>query len=208
MSYATATTTTDYAGFWQRFAAIFIDGIFIAIISLVLRMVMFHSVGLDILLGLLYTPFFESSEMQATPGKALMGIRVVTMGGERITFKAAMIRYLVRIVSTMLLCVGFLMMLFTEKKQTLHDLAAETLVVRGEVKDMNYFQAWYHQVLNVLGMVDKIPEKRVNEDASSGPVATAAPNAADLAGLYELFQKGILTEAEYNQKREELLKKL
>ena len=95
-------------------------------------------------------------------------------------------------------------MLFTEKKQTLHDLAADTLVIRGEVKNVNYIQAWYYQVLSVLGMVDKIPEKR---ETPTAPTSTEA-TPADLAGLYELYKKGILTEAEYNQKREELLKKL
>lgn len=210
MNYAIAMT--EYAGFWRRFGAIIIDGFFIAILGLLFKVIGLYSVGLDILLALLYTPFFEASELQATPGKALLNMRVVSMSGERITFKKAFIRYLVRIVSGLLLCFGFLMMLFTEKKQTLHDLAAETLVVRGEVKNVNFFQAWYHQVLAVLGMTDKIPENRTGSGSAgaptSGPDSKPAPAAADLAGLYELFQKGILTEAEYNQKREELLRKL
>jgi uncharacterized RDD family membrane protein YckC len=196
-----AITTTEYAGFWRRFGAIMIDGILIAVVGLFFKLLGLYSVGLDILLALLYTPFFEASELQATPGKALLDMRVVSLTGERITFKKAFIRYLVRIVSGLLLCFGFLMMLFTEKKQTLHDLAAETLVVRGDIKDVNYFQAWYHQILSVLGMMDKVPEKRDS-------TASASPSASDLAELYELYQKGILTEAEYNQKREELLKKL
>jgi uncharacterized RDD family membrane protein YckC len=200
-------TETDYAGFWRRGGALMIDGVIIGLISLLFKITSLNSIGLDILFGLLYTPFFESSELQATPGKALLDMRVVTMVGGRITFKKAIIRYLVRIVSGLLLCFGFLMMLFTEKKQTLHDLAAETLVVRGEVKDKNYIQAWYQQILQVLGMVDKVPTRSTVEttpSAGSGP--QAAPS--DLAGLYDLYQKGILTEAEYNQKREELLKKL
>lgn len=207
MNYAIATT--EYAGFWRRFGAIMIDGILIAVVGLLFKIIGLYSVGLDILLALLYTPFFEASELQATPGKALLDMRVVNMSGGRITFKKAFIRYLVRIVSGLLICFGFLMMLFTEKKQTLHDLAAETLVVRGEVKNVNYFQAWYHQVLSVLGMMDKIPEKRADTaSAPSAAAGSAAPAPSDLAGLYELYQKGILTEAEYNQKREELLKKL
>lgn len=204
MNYAIATT--PYAGFWRRLGAIMIDGIMIAVVGLLFKVIGLYSVGLDILLALLYTPFFEASELQATPGKALLDMRVVSLTGERITFKKAFIRYLVRIVSGLLICFGFLMMLFTEKKQTLHDLAAETLVVRGEVKNVNYFQAWYHQVLSVLGMTDKVPEKRADTSAPTSQGAT--PQASDLAGLYELYQKGILTEAEYNQKREELLRKL
>ncbi len=210
MNYAIATT--EYGGFWRRFGAVIVDGFLIVIASLLFKVIGLYSVGLDILLALLYTPFFEASELQATPGKALLDMRVVSMSGGRITFKKAFIRYLVRIVSGVLLCFGFLMMLFTEKKQTLHDLAAETLVVRGEVKNVNFFEAWYHQVLAVLGMTDKIPENRAGSGPEGAPVSKldfkTAPTAADLAGLYELFQKGILTEAEYNQKREELLRRL
>ncbi|MGZ3748674.1 MAG: RDD family protein, partial [Pseudobdellovibrionaceae bacterium] len=180
-----------------------LDGIIISVISLFFKMIGLNSLGLDVLLALMYDPFFNSSELQATPGKALLNMRVISMTGERITFKKAIIRYLVRIVSGLLLCIGFLMMLFTEKKQTLHDLAAETLVVRGEVKNVNYFQAWYQQVLQVLGMVDKIPTKPKDINTSIHEVTPS-----DLAGLYELYQKGILTEEEYKQKREELLKKL
>ncbi|MGZ3744741.1 MAG: RDD family protein [Pseudobdellovibrionaceae bacterium] len=193
----------DYAGFWRRAGAMILDGIIISVISLFFKMIGLNSLGLDVLLALMYDPFFNSSELQATPGKALLNMRVISMTGERITFKKAIIRYLVRIVSGLLLCIGFLMMLFTEKKQTLHDLAAETLVVRGEVKNVNYFQAWYQQVLQVLGMVDKIPTKPKDINTSIHEVTPS-----DLAGLYELYQKGILTEEEYKQKREELLKKL
>ncbi len=207
MNYAIATP--EYAGFWRRFGAIVIDGILVAVVGFLFKMIGLYSVGLDFLLALLYTPFFEASELQGTPGKALLDMRVVSMSGERITFKKAFIRYLVRIISGVLLCFGFLMMLFTDKKQTLHDLAAETLVVRGEVKNVNYFQAWYHQVLALLGMTDKVPEKTVSTTTqNSAATGSSAPQPADLAGLYELYQKGILTEAEYNQKREELLRKL
>jgi uncharacterized RDD family membrane protein YckC len=197
----------NYAGFWRRGGALIIDGIIVGMISWLFKIVSADLWAIDILFGLLYTPVFESSTLQATPGKALLDMRVVSMAGGRITFKKAMIRYLVRIVSGLLLCFGFFMMLFTEKKQTLHDLAAETLVVRGEVKSQNYFQAWYQQVLQILGMVDKVPTTPIETTTSM----TSHPQAAspsDLAGLYDLYQKGILTEAEYIQKREDLLKKL
>lgn len=197
----------EYAGFWRRFGAVIIDGCIVGLISLVFRIFAFESIGLSALISVLYQPFFEASELQGTPGKALLDMRITDMNGQRITFKKALVRFGVRIISSLLACIGYFFMLFTDKKQTLHDLAAETLVLRGDVKNVNYFQAWYHQVLETLGMVDKVPEKRTTTPtAPNGSSMQASP--ADLAGLYELFQKGILTEAEYNQKREELLKKL
>jgi uncharacterized RDD family membrane protein YckC len=198
------SSTVEFAGFWRRFGALLIDGVFVGVLSLVFKIFAMDSVGLSILVAILYQPFFESSELQGTPGKALLNMRVTDLNGQRISFKKAVIRYVMRIISSLLACLGFLMMLFTDKKQTLHDLVAETLVVRGEVKDLNYFQAWYHQVLEVLGMVDKVPTKRTTTVEPTNMQATPA----DLAGLYELYKKGILTEAEYNQKREDVLKQL
>ena len=202
------TTELEYAGFWRRFGALIIDGVILAVVSLVFKIISLNSIGISVLLAILYQPFFESSELQASPGKALLNMRITDLKGQRISFKKAVIRYVMRIVSSMIVCIGFLMMLFTEKKQTLHDVVAETLVVRGEVKNINFFQAWYHQVLEVLGMVDKVPAKRTESFSANTSSSSAQASPADLAGLYELFQKGILTEAEYNQKREEVLKKL
>ncbi|WP_413289143.1 RDD family protein [Bdellovibrio sp. HCB337] len=201
------STTVEYAGFWRRLGGTLIDGVIVGLISIVFSLLRLESVGLSLLLAVLYQPFFEASELQGTPGKALLDMRITDMNGNRITFKKSLIRYAVRIVSSLFVCIGYLFMLFTEKKQTLHDLAAETLVVRGDIKDVNYFQAWYNQVLEVLGMVDKVPQKRASTPEVGG-TSTMQASPSDLAGLYELYQKGILTEAEYNQKREELLKKL
>lgn len=205
-----------YAGFWRRALALIVDLIFVAIISMLLALFGISSYALGILIGFLYQPVFESSRLQGSPGKNLMGLKVTDLQGQRITFKAALIRYVVRFFSGLFLCLGYVMMLFNDKKQTFHDVVAHTLVIDSEVKDINIFQAWYDQVLSVLGMVDKIPAHPATgydpgpATYSAAPAATATATAtpADLAGLYDLFQKGILTEAEYNQKREELLKKL
>lgn len=208
----------EYAGFWRRFGALVIDGFILGFISLVFQMISLDSMGLGVVLAFLYQPFFESSVLQGTPGKALLNMRVTDMNGQRVSFKKALLRYLVRIVSSLMAGIGYLIMLFTEKRQTLHDLAAETLVIRGEIKNVNYIQAWYRQFLDVLGLEEKTPENN-SSSATQAPSSTA-PSAdssgeasvpaspADLAGLYELYQKGTLTEAEYSQKREELLKKL
>jgi uncharacterized RDD family membrane protein YckC len=195
----------EYAGFWRRFGAIFIDGVIGWLVGVVLGVVTRSPIAVSIVFAFLYEPLFLSSVLQGTPGKALLGLRITDLHGNRITFKKAIIRYLMKLVSGFALFIGYLIQPFTEKKQTLHDIVAETLVVRGEVPNQNYFQAWYNQLLEVLGMVDKVPAKRETPPMTS-PSSTATPS--DLAGLYELFQKGILTEAEYNQKREDLLKKI
>jgi uncharacterized RDD family membrane protein YckC len=193
-----------YASFGRRFGAALVDGIIGWVIAMILYPILHNPFAGVILFGLLYQPLFECSALQATPGKALLGMHITDLQGRRITFKAAIIRYFMRIVSGIILLIGYLIQPFTEKKQALHDIVAETLVVRGEIQNVNYFQAWYQQLQETLGMVDKTPGSR-----NSDPVVKSMePTPADLAGLYDLFQKGILTEAEYNQKREELLKRL
>jgi uncharacterized RDD family membrane protein YckC len=59
-----------------------------------------------------------------------LGIRVTDLDGGRISFGRATGRYFGKILSGLILGIGFLMAAFTERKQALHDLLAGTLVVR------------------------------------------------------------------------------
>jgi uncharacterized RDD family membrane protein YckC len=52
------------------------------------------------------------------------------MNGEKISFGKATGRYFGKIISGMILCIGYIMAGFTEKKQALHDMMAGCLVVR------------------------------------------------------------------------------
>jgi uncharacterized RDD family membrane protein YckC len=78
----------------------------------------------------LYNSILISSSRQATLGKMLMGIVVTDMNGERISFLRATARYLVRAFISGFLLIGYLIQLFTARRQALHDLIAGTLVVR------------------------------------------------------------------------------
>ena len=142
-----------YSGFWRRFAAYLIDGAILLIPGLILGgLSPFYGpgIGLQLLPGLLYYPFFESSVLSATPGKALMGMVVLTEAGDRLSFKKAVIRYLCRFLSILLLCVGYLMQLFTSKRQTLHDMLSESVVIDRVSPDLNYFVVWKDQFKDVV----------------------------------------------------------
>ena len=80
--------------------------------------------------ALLYFPVMESSGRQATFGKQICGLAVTDTHGRRISFGRAVGRYLAKILSALLLCIGFLMVAFTHRKRGLHDVIAGTLVVR------------------------------------------------------------------------------
>ena len=119
-----------YAGFWARFVAIIIDGVIVAVGVGVVTSATF---GAGIVVSLfgpwLYEAFMISSEWQATVGKRAMSIVVTGMDGSRLTFARATARHFLKYLSGCILGIGFIMAAFTEKKQALHDLIAETLVV-------------------------------------------------------------------------------
>jgi uncharacterized RDD family membrane protein YckC len=78
----------------------------------------------------LYFTILESSPKQATLGKMALGIVVTDLNGNRISFGRANGRYWSKIISSMILLIGYMMAGFTEKKQALHDIMAGTLVVK------------------------------------------------------------------------------
>lgn len=145
-----------YAGFWRRFVAILIDTVilivcFVPIISIIIVPIVFsldssaktpeeiEQIKLNIsdftrILSStgqwLYFSLMESSSKQATLGKMAMGIYVTDLNGNRISFGRATGRYLGKVISALILLIGFLMAGFTEKKQALHDKIAGCLVVR------------------------------------------------------------------------------
>jgi uncharacterized RDD family membrane protein YckC len=79
--------------------------------------------------GWLYFAMMESSNKMATLGKMAIGIKVTDLNGNRISFGRATGRYFAKILSGMILMIGYIMAGFTEKKQALHDMIASCLVV-------------------------------------------------------------------------------
>ena len=126
----------EYAGFWGRFLAVLIDGIILAIPEYIIVNVIFEQTysgnGLNFVLGILYFTLFESSEKRATPGKMVMGYKVVDdETGGQISYPQALGRYFGRLLSTLIILIGYFMMLWSDKKQTLHDKLAGTVVIKG-----------------------------------------------------------------------------
>jgi len=149
-------TAVQYAGFWKRFAAALIDGLIMSAVQTVIQLVLTaagvinmsefqanpdtadlgHFVvvvgilsGVMFIIQILYFAIMESSAKQATLGKMVLGIMVTDADGKRISLGRAFGRNLGKIVSSIILCIGYLMIAFTEKKQGLHDIMAGCLVV-------------------------------------------------------------------------------
>jgi len=134
-----------YAGFWKRLAAFCIDisilivtGICLLLLAVFIAprdkfailTVMWLALCLsNVVIPWLYFAGFESSSFQATPGKMAVGIKVTDADGNRIAVDRASRRFWGKILSVLIIFVGYLMAAFTRKKQGLHDIIAGCLVV-------------------------------------------------------------------------------
>jgi uncharacterized RDD family membrane protein YckC len=94
---------------------------------------MFGFFAVALVIPVAYFSFFHGWKGQ-TPGKMAVRIRVVLETGERVTYVRALIRYLVALALWFFFyipgVVDALFPLFDAKKQTIHDKAAGTVVVR------------------------------------------------------------------------------
>jgi uncharacterized RDD family membrane protein YckC len=142
----------NFAGFWIRVLAYIIDIVPLVIIGFVLALVSGEPLidadpaapiygftdFIGLIIGIVYFVGFESSAYQATPGKMALGLIVVDLDGRRISPARAFGRYLAKILSGLVLLIGYIMVAFTERKQGLHDILASTLVVRGKPGEVGY----------------------------------------------------------------------
>ena len=126
-----STSGKGYAGFWKRFAAVIIDAVIVSAGAGILSAVSFGAVApLVVFFGpWIYEAWMLSSPWQATLGKRALSIAVTGLDGGRISFARATGRHFAKYISAVLLGFGFLMAAFTARKQALHDIIAETLVV-------------------------------------------------------------------------------
>lgn len=121
----------EYAGFWARFAAIMVDGLVLFIPSVILSVILGKTFGQfsGTLLTWAYAVYMISTK-QATLGKMAVGLKVTTSNGDKPSAGKAVVREILgKFVSAITLCIGYLMIAFTQKKQGLHDMIADTVVI-------------------------------------------------------------------------------
>ena len=75
-----------------------------------------------------YFVFQESSTLRSTVGKQAVNIIVTDLNGNRISFMQATKRCILKIFAVIPFFTGFLLILFTSKKQAFHDIVAKTVV--------------------------------------------------------------------------------
>jgi uncharacterized RDD family membrane protein YckC len=148
-----AAVGVGYGGFWIRVIAFIVDTTIVRAAAWPLS-VLFGLGGLGMMGGFphgalgmhlfggglvvtlvifgswLYEAFMLSSPYQATLGKMILGMKVTDLYGNRISFGQATARHFAKWLSGLTLCIGYIMVGITERKQGLHDLLAGTLVRR------------------------------------------------------------------------------
>ncbi|MEW6196637.1 MAG: RDD family protein [Bacteroidota bacterium] len=117
-------------------------------VFLLLLMIIIIVSAISIIGEWLYFALMESSNKQGTLGKIIIGIKVTDIFGNKISFGKATGRYFGKYLSGFILCVGYIMAAFTEKKQALHDILSGCLVV--DKIDFNYY--------NYINQNDKSPQ--------------------------------------------------
>src|SRR5678810_333741 len=122
----------NYGGFWARVLASLVDGVvcFTLIVAAAAALAMLGGIGMALItpvsmvLPVAYYALMQSSARQATFGKSLLGMKVATAGGDRMSLGRSIARELAKIVSYIPFALGFLLAAFTSRKQALHDMIA------------------------------------------------------------------------------------
>ncbi len=141
----------EYAGFGIRFAAKLIDGVILGVTGMVLTFLPMlflggvnpanpRAIGTSlVMIGVMYLAQFGIAaaygtffvgKYGATPGKMACKLKIITPGGGNVSYAKACGRYFSEFVSTMILYIGYLMVLFDDEKRALHDRICNTRVVR------------------------------------------------------------------------------
>ena len=151
-------TDRRYGGFWRRLFAFLVDTVILYFVSLILFLIgllalglrgdmighvlaspadLMHGMGViallhlaaSLLAGMTYFTWFHGIAGR-TPGKMLLGLRVIQASGDPMTPGIAFLRWVGYLISGPVLCLGFLWIAFDGRKQGWHDKIAATLVIR------------------------------------------------------------------------------
>ena len=128
----------EYAGFWIRLGAGFIDLIILALIAGLLSCFhanLFLSLLLTFVVLITYYVGFLTWRGQ-TPGKMIVGIKVIRTDKNPLTLRDSVVRYCGYLVSLFSFCAGFIIIAFDKKKQGFHDKIADTYVVKLPVRQV------------------------------------------------------------------------
>ena len=138
----------EYAGFWIRLGAWFIDWIILAIASSIIyfplsfmgifsfdqpavfAVIQLFSTILNFIIPAAYESWFVG-KYAATPGKMACKLKVVMADGTRISLARSIGRHFAKYISGMIFGIGYIMAGFDDQKRALHDRICDTRVIKA-----------------------------------------------------------------------------
>ncbi len=144
----TVSGEMEYAGFWLRFGAWFIDNLILGIGNMIIYLPLsilgalsaenqalfvtlnFVAAILNLVLPAAYEIWFVG-KYAATPGKMACKIKVVTGDNGQVSYARATGRYFAKIISWLSFGIGFIMIATDDQKRALHDRICDTRVIKS-----------------------------------------------------------------------------
>jgi uncharacterized RDD family membrane protein YckC len=127
----------DLAGVGSRFVALLIDGVILSVIGGVIGALFGDrpgeigaGTGISVIIQAAYM-IALLSQWGTTLGGRVMGLKVVDSGGNMPSVGTAAIRWLMSIVSSAVILLGYIWAFWDGNKQTWHDKVAGTFVVKA-----------------------------------------------------------------------------
>ena len=141
---SSSSSSPDYAGFWQRAAALLIDWLIVIVVTVPVMVLGFgmREVSLDpaehswdllafLAIAIMVVGFWRYCG--ATPGKIALGVRIVDAStGSPPPLARLVVRFLAYFLSALPLYLGFLWAAVDRRKQGWHDKIARTIVINSE----------------------------------------------------------------------------
>jgi uncharacterized RDD family membrane protein YckC len=127
----------------NRFFAFLLDMIFLGILDTVVSIFItekglfsFQFQKMDIyllpkitIIAYVYYAVLESTNLQASLGKKIMGLKVVDMVGNKLSFLSSCYRSFIRLISLSIFGLGAIIAFFNSDRLTFHDKVTKTYVV-------------------------------------------------------------------------------
>jgi uncharacterized RDD family membrane protein YckC len=199
----------EYAGFWMRVGASIVDG---AVTTIPLTIVnLFVSLGLRIqnndprfivlsiiewILVLVY--FIGMTHYKgATLGKMVMGIKVVSGRSANLSILQVFVREISKIISALLIFIGYIMVGVIKKKQGLHDMIAGTVVVKIPGKKIKVWALVLGVIFNpmiilipiaIIGIFASVTLASLNSARAHGQDAQVKANTSNVMVQALMFQ--------------------